>query len=178
MEDIVEAPIDTPIKIKKARSEKQIEAFQKAIAKKAELSLINKEFNQAKKQQREDVVEHKKRIIKAVKEPESEVEVEPESEVEPKFKRKSKKKIPVPVESSSESEEEEEEVIVKRKAKPKKKKPVKKIIYEDTSSEDSEDDESAIVNYAKIIKKTARERLKEELNQAKMNSAMSSLGYI
>ena len=27
-------------------------------------------------------------------------------------------------------------------------------------------------------KKTARERLKEELNQAKMNSAMSSLGYI
>jgi hypothetical protein len=177
MEDIVEAPIETPIKIKKPRSEKQIEAFQKALAKKAELSLINKEFNQAKKQQKEDVVEHKKRIIKAVKEPEPEVEVE--VEVEKKIKRKPKKKIPVPVESSSESEEEEEEVIVKRKAKPKKKKPVKKkIIYEDTSSEDSEDDESAIVNYAKIIKKTARERLKEELNQAKMNSAMSSLGYI
>ncbi|KAJ1463593.1 hypothetical protein T484DRAFT_2028043 [Baffinella frigidus] len=175
MEDIVEAPIETPIKIKKPRSEKHIEAFQKAIAKKAELSLINKEFNQAKKQQREEVVEHKKRIIKAVKEPEPEVEVE--VEVEPKLKRKSKKKIPVPVESESESESEEEEIIVKRKAKPKQKNPVKKIIYEDTSSEESED-EAAIVNMAKVIKKTARERLKEELNQAKMNSAMSSLGYI
>ena len=51
-------------------------------------------------------------------------------------------------------------------------------MYEDTSSEDSEDDDNAIVNYAKIIKKTARERLKEELNQSKMNQAMSSLGYI
>ena len=67
---------------------------------------------------------------------------------------------------------------MKRKVKPKKK-PVKKIIYEDTSSEESEeDDDKAIVNYAKIIKKTASERLKEELNQAKMNQAMTSLGYI
>jgi len=170
MEAVEETPIETPIKIKKPRSEKQIEAFQKALAKKAELSLINKQFNEAKKQQKEDVVEHKKRIIKSVKE--VEVEVEPEEIKKPK-----KKKIPVPVESSSESEE-EEEIIVKRKAKPKKKKPVKRIIYEDTSSEDSGDDDAHIVNMAKIIKKTARERLKEELNQAKMNQAMASLGYI
>jgi hypothetical protein len=174
--EAVEAVEAIPIKIKKPRSEKQIEAFAKAIAKKKELTEINKQFNESKKIQKNEEVEIKKRFIKAVKEPEPEVEVE--VEVEKKIKRKPKKKIPVPVESSSESEEEEEEVIVKRKARPKKKKPVKKIIYEDTSSEDSEDDESAIVNYAKIIKKTARERLKEELNQAKMNSAMSSLGYI
>jgi len=178
--EAVEAVEAIPIKIKKPRSEKQIEAFAKAIAKKKELTEINKQFNESKKIQKNEEVEMKKRFIKAVKEPEpkEEVEVEVEEEVEKKIKKKPKKKNPVPVESSSESEEEEEEVIVKRKAKPKKKKPVKKIIYEDTSSEDSEDDESAIVNYAKIIKKTARERLKEELNQAKMNSAMSSLGYI
>jgi len=175
MEDIVEAPIDTTIKIKKPRSEKQIEAFQKAIAKKAELSLINKEFNDAKKQQKEDVVEHKKRIIKAVKEVEVEVEVEVDKT---KLKKKPKKKIPVPIEeSSSESEMEEEEIIVKRKAKPKKKPVKKKIIYEDTSSEES-GDEASIVNMAKVIKKTARERLKDELNNAKLSSAMSALGYI
>jgi hypothetical protein len=85
MEAVEEIPIETPIKIKKPRSEKQIEAFQKAIAKKKELSEINKEFNQAKKQQKEEVVEHKKRIIKSVKEPEPEVEVEVEVEVEKKI---------------------------------------------------------------------------------------------
>jgi hypothetical protein len=31
---------------------------------------------------------------------------------------------------------------------------------------------------AKVIKKSARERLKEELNMQKMNQAMQSLGYI
>jgi hypothetical protein len=179
MGDIEETTIETPIKTKKPRSEKQIEAFAKALAKKKELSEINKQFNDAKKQQKEDVVEHKKRIIKSVKEVEVEVEPEPEVEVEveKKIKRKPKKKIPVPVESESESEE-EEEVIVQRKEKKKKKKPVKKIVYQDTSSEDSGDDDAQIVNMAKIIKKTARERLKEELNQAKMNQAMASLGYI
>jgi hypothetical protein len=184
MGDIEEIPIETPtIKIKKPRSEKQIEAFQKALAKKAELSLINKQFNDAKKQQKEDVVEFKKKIIKNVKEVEPAVEVEVELEVDDvevhksKFKRKTKKKIPVPVEESS-SESEEEEIIVKRKAKPKKKKPIKKIIYEDTSSEESGDDDAQIVNMAKVIKKSARERLKEELNMQKMNQAMQSLGYI
>ncbi|KAJ1464141.1 hypothetical protein T484DRAFT_1758323 [Baffinella frigidus] len=173
MEAVEETPIETPIKIKKPRSEKQIEAFAKALAKKAELSLINKQFNDAKKQQKEDVVEDKKRIIKSVEK--VEVEVEPEIQVEVE-KRKKKKLLPVPVvESSSESEE---EVIVQRKEKKKKKKPVKKIVYQDTSSEDSGDDDAQIVNMAKIIKKTARERLKEELNQAKMNQAMVSLGYI
>ena len=67
---------------------------------------------------------------------------------------------------------------MKCRAKSKNNKPVKKIIYEDTSSEESEDEEASIVNYAKIIKKTARERLKDELNQHQMNQAMSSLGYI
>ena len=46
MEDIEEIPT---IKIKKTRSVKQVQAFQKALAKKAELSLINQEFNEAKK---------------------------------------------------------------------------------------------------------------------------------
>ena len=52
MGNIEEIPIEAPIKIKKPRSEKQIEAFQKAIAKKKELSEINKEFDNAKKQQK------------------------------------------------------------------------------------------------------------------------------
>ena len=147
----MEAVEEIPIKIKKPRSEKQIEAFAKALAKKAELSLINKEFNETKKKQNEDVVEHKKQIIEAAKEPKQEVEVEVEVEPEvekPKLKKKTKKLIPPPVQSES---EEEEEIIVKRKAKPKKK-PVKKIIYEDTSSEESEeDDDKAIVNMAKLI---------------------------
>jgi hypothetical protein len=176
----MEAVEEIPIKIKKPRSEKQIEAFAKALAKKAELSLINKEFNEAKKKQKEDVVEHKKRIIKAVKEP-VQVEVELEVELEkPKLIKKKKKLIPVPVvETESESSEsEEEEVIVQRKKKKTKKKPTKKIVYQDTSSEDSGDDDAQIVNMAKIIKKTAREKLKEELNHAKMNQAMASLGYI
>ncbi|KAJ1465151.1 hypothetical protein T484DRAFT_1757594 [Baffinella frigidus] len=168
--EAVEAiPIETPIKIKKARSEKQIEAFQKAIAKKAELTLINKEFNESKKQQKEAEVEIKKRFIKSVKEPKEE-----------KIKKPKKKKLipPPPVESSSEEESEEEEVIVKRKAKPKKKKPVKKIVYEDTSSEDSEEKKEQIVNYAKLIKKSVREKLKDELQEQKLRNAMSSLCYI
>ena len=86
--EVIEAVEEKPIKQKKPRSEKQIEAFQKALAKKAELNLINKEFNEAKRQQKDDVIEHKKRIIKTVKEP---VEIEPvdvevEVEVEPKIK--------------------------------------------------------------------------------------------
>ena len=184
--EVTEALEEIPIKTKKPRSQKQIEAFQKALAKKAELNLINKEFNEAKRKQKDDVIEHKKRIIKTVKEPvelEVEEEVEVEPEVEPKIKvdkiKKPKKKPakPVPIESESESEE-EEEVIVKRKAKPRKKPVNRKIIYEDTSSEDSEDEKEQIVNYAKLIKKTSRERLKEELNNSKMQQAMSSLGYI
>ena len=171
MGDIEEIPIETPIKIKKPRSEKQIEAFQKAIAKKKELSEINKEFNNAKKQQKDELGERKKRIIKTVKEPVSIVEEVEEVEI----KKPIKKKLPKPP-VIEESSEEEEEVIVKRK-KTKKKKPTKKNIYEDTSSDSFEDDE-AIVNYAKIIKKTAREKLKEELNQSKLQNAMSSLGYI
>ena len=161
-----------PTKIKKPRSEKQIEAFKKAVSKKAELALVNKEFNEAKQQQKDDVIEQKKRIIKTIKEP---VEVEPE--LETKIKVKKPKKKPIPVESESESEE-EEEVIVKRRAKAKKKPVNRKIIYEDTSSEESEVDDNAIVNYAKLIKKTSRERLKEELNNSKMQQAMTSLGYI
>ena len=39
----MEAVEEIPIKIKKPRSEKQVEAFAKALAKKAELSLIKKE---------------------------------------------------------------------------------------------------------------------------------------
>jgi hypothetical protein len=178
MVDIEETTIELPIKEKKPRSEKQIQAFKKAIAKKAELALINKEFNEAKQTQKNEVIEHKKRIIKTVKEPEVEIEVEVEPEVEikkPTKKKVVKKKV---IESSSEESEQEEEVIVKRrKKKAVKPKPTRKIIYEDTSSE-SENDDEAIVNYAKIIKKTARERLKEELNAAKMNQAMASLGYI
>jgi len=178
MEEVVEKQIETPIKVKRVRSEKQIAAFAKAVSKKAELALINKEFNEAKKQQKDDVIEHKKRIIKTVKEPELEVEVEEEVKPEVSYaKVKKPKKKPIPVESASESEE-EEEVIVKRRAKPKKKPVNRKIIYEDTSSEESEVDDNAIVNYAKIVKKTARERLKEELNNSKMQQAMSSLGYI
>ncbi len=89
MGDIVEAPIEVePIKLKKPRSEKQIEAFAKAVLKKKELSEINKQFNDAKKQQKEDVVEHKKRIIKSVKEVEP-VEVELEV-AEPKLIKKKK----------------------------------------------------------------------------------------
>ena len=181
--EAIEAVEEIPIKTKKPRSGKQIEAFQKALAKKAELNLINKEFNLAKRQQKDDVIDYKKRIIKTVKEPVEvepvDVEVEVEVEVEPKVKvakvKKTKKK-PLPVESESESEE--EEIIVKRKAKPKKKPVNRKIIYEDTSSSDSEEEKEQIVNYAKLIKKTARERLKEELNQSKMQQAMKSLGYI
>ena len=93
--EAVEAIEETPIKVKKPRSEKQIEAFAKALAKKAELSSINKEFNETKKKQKENVVEHKKQIMKASKEPkqkvEAEPEVEPEVEVEkPKLKKKTK----------------------------------------------------------------------------------------
>ncbi|KAJ1463708.1 hypothetical protein T484DRAFT_1758634 [Baffinella frigidus] len=89
----MEAVEETPIKIaqtKKPRSEKQIEAFQKALAKKAELSLINKQFNDAKKQQKEDVVEHKERIIKSVEK--VEVEVEPDVQVEVEEIKKEKRK--------------------------------------------------------------------------------------
>ena len=51
------------------------------------------------------------------------------------------------------------------------------MIYEDTTTEGSEeDDDTAIVDYDKIMIKTARERLEQELNQAKMNWARSSLG--
>ena len=38
MEVVEEISIETPIKVKKPRSEKQIEAFQKAIAKRKEIS--------------------------------------------------------------------------------------------------------------------------------------------
>ena len=38
--------------------------------------------------------------------------------------------------------------------------------------------EEQIINYAKIIKKTSRERLKGELNNSEMQQAMSSLGNI
>ncbi|KAJ1465590.1 hypothetical protein T484DRAFT_3636482 [Baffinella frigidus] len=93
--------------------------------------------------QKDEEVEIKNRFIKAVKKTEPEVEVGVEEEKH--LKRKPKKKIPIPVESKIESEE-EEEVVVKRKSKPKKKKPVEKIICEDTSSEESEDDDTAIVN--------------------------------
>jgi hypothetical protein len=169
--EAVEAiPIEAPIKIKKPRSEKQIEAFAKAIAKKKELTEINKQFNESKKIQKDEQVELKKRFIKSVK--------EPEPEEEEKFKKKPKKKLIPPPPIESESEEEEEEVIVQRKSKPKKKKPVKKIVYEDTSSEDSEEESQQIVNYAKLIKKSAREKLKDELQEQKLRSAMSSLGYI
>ena len=66
---------EEPLKIKKPRSEKQILAFTKAREKKAELAQINKEFNNVTKKQKEEIVEHKKRIIKTIKEP-VEVEVE------------------------------------------------------------------------------------------------------
>jgi len=73
---------EEPLKIKKPRSEKQILAFTKAREKKAELAQINKEFNNVTKKQKEEIVEHKKRIIKTIKEPvEVEVEVEPEVNV-------------------------------------------------------------------------------------------------
>ena len=144
-------------KEKKPRSQKQIEAFEKARLKKQELAKINKEFNYAKKQAKEDVIEHKKRIIKTVKKPVQEEEPEPEPE---------------------EESEEEEEVIIKKKPKQKKKPVKQRIIYADTSSSEDEDDENAkIINYAKMLKKTARQKMKEELNRSKIEMAMASLGY-
>ena len=114
MEDIVEAPIgvehsEIPIKIKKPRSEKQIEAFAKAVLKKKELSEINKQFNENKKIQKDEEIEIKKRCIKAVKQP-VQVEVELAGELaEPKLIKKKKQLIPVPVvETESESSESEE----------------------------------------------------------------------
>jgi hypothetical protein len=158
VEEVVDVQPESKVKEKKPRTQKQIEAFEKARLKKQELAKINKEFNDAKKKQKEDVIEHKKRIIKTVKQP---VEEEEQEEVE------------------EQEESEEEEIIIKKKPKQKKKPIKKRIIYADTSSEDEdEDDENAkIINYAKMLKKTARQNMKEELNRAKIEMAMASLGY-
>lgn len=161
MEDIQEKEVieeveqpQSKVKEKKPRTQKQIEAFEKARLKKQELAKINKEFNDAKKKQKEDVIEHKKRIIKTVKQP---VQEEEEEEQE---------------------ESEEEEVIIKKKPKQKKKPVKQRIIYADTSSsEDTDDDNAKILNYAKMLKKTARQNMKEELNRQKIEMAMASLGY-
>jgi hypothetical protein len=115
--EAIEAIEEIPIKEKKPRSAKQIEAFAKALAKKAELKEINKQFNDAKQKQKNGVVEHKKRIIKSVKE-------EEEEEVEVEIKKPTKKKVVKPKVIEESSESEEEEVIVKRK---KKKKPINKL---------------------------------------------------
>ncbi|KAJ1465462.1 hypothetical protein T484DRAFT_1757401 [Baffinella frigidus] len=117
VEAIQEIPIEPPMKIRKPRSKKKIEAFANAIAKKAELTLINQELNESKKQKKEAEVEIKKRFIQS--------DIEPEEIKKPK---KNKLVPPPPVESSSaEEESEEEEVIVKRKSKLKKKRQSKKL---------------------------------------------------
>ena len=103
-------------KPKKPRSEKQIEAFNKARAIRTEKSLL------------------KKQKIKEVKDtinttPLQDLKPEKLAEVKPKKQRIVQ---PPPEESS---EEEEEEIIIRKKAnKPKK----KTIIYEESSSEEDE----------------------------------------
>ena len=47
----------------------------------------------------------------------------------------------------------------------------------DGDDEDEDDENAKIINYAKMLKKTARQNMKEELNRAKIEMAMASLGY-
>ena len=101
MDDTEEIQIEQPIKTKKPRPEKQIEAFAKALQKKKELSEINTTFNDCRKQKKEDVIEHRKRIIKKFQQGEVEVELE-----KPEFEKKTKKLLPVPIVSSSDEESE------------------------------------------------------------------------
>ena len=169
MEDIQETKLEEPIKIKKARTPKQIQALVLAREKRDELRKINRDYSDVTKKDKEKVIENKKRVIQSAK------EIEEEQEVDVKPQKSIKKKAAVVEESS---EEEEEEIVVKRKPKSKKI-PVKKtIIYADTSSSEDEDEiNEQVVNYAKLVKRSAREKLKEQLNHQKLQQCMASLGY-
>ena len=151
-------------KVKKPRSEKQIEALKKAQIKRAE----NIEKRKLEKEQTKKLTK-KEKLKKELEELEEAEQINPsnngmnedidtqalikkhEAELrklalkninkKPKVKKPVKQTI---IYESDSSDTEEEEIIIKKKPRKQKKKAKKKVVYESSSSEESEEEEEYV----------------------------------
>jgi hypothetical protein len=144
IEEINEEPLTKP-KVKKPRSQAQIEAFEKVKERR-------KQNLEVKKQ--EKLLNSAKLLLEEEKKNKSKPS-KPNNSNRVKYQ-----KVPqVEPESECESESEEEVIVVKKKKPVKKPKKVRKIIIEESSSDEEEDEEEEPRNYnrnskVKIIRQT------------------------
>lgn len=185
IEEIQDTPVRTGNKAKgnPNRTPAQIEAFERAKAKRQENARIKREHDEAVKKQRDIELEAKKRHTQEIQQKLSQYQTDDddcsndeEVIVKPKAKTKPKPKAKKII-YQEESESEEEEVIIVRKPK-KKPVPKKKIVYQQEESDEEEEAPAPKKSLPNQIQRTSREQLQHDLQTERIQSALRSLGYI